>query len=233
MMFKKTVSIVFLLIAATALTGCLDFEERVTINEDGSGKMRFKTRMVLPKDKKNEEVKLDEIGMTKGIDGVSILEITNKSNYGQTILSTTYAADKFLNLRNVYKGFPSDLSKEGGPELGGTFSEGSFYKIKKKGKNLLITRKLKKIKRKRKRSKRSKDSFQQVGGEMAKMVMGGMKIRYDLEIPTRVILSNAEEVDGKVLHWVVPISYLGESEVVLTAEIESTPEMTKALLSRK
>lgn len=235
---KRFMLIMLCLVLLPLIAGCLDIEERVSIAPDGTSRMKFKFRMALPeqtkKKKPEQEVKtkLQEVG--SGVEGLEVENLGIKDEFGQMIVYLNLKANSFEALRSAYDTFPKNDKKrdrnnpEPGDQIEDVFSKKGFYTIKKKGRNLIIERKLG-TKKKRKK-KKAKGKEEDLGTMMA--MLGGITLRFDLEVPSRVISSNAEEVNGNVLHWVIPMQYLDTHKVTLRAEIESTPELTKALLRK-
>jgi len=209
------------------LSGCIDIEERLNIDMNGFSTLRTKIRFTLPEDKKRKvNIKEEDFAdMGAGLKDVSF-DVKTESLYGQLITTMTFRSDRFSALQDAYASLPKKEPGENEPDFDSIFSKRNFYKIKRKGKNLQITRT---VGGGKKRSKGKKDKL---GGEIADMMLGMMKVRFGLEVPTRVISSNAESVDGQTLEWVLPLSYLEKKRVTLKAVIESTPELTQALLKK-
>lgn len=234
-MIQRILCAASLIITSTLIAGCFEIEERVSIAPTGESSMVFKLRMSTPEDSKSTSddinKKLDGVG--KGVDGVTIAEMGAKDIFGQKIFSFGLKAPSMKAMQRAYSTFPKEEKKGDAQKdalnknIDSVFSEKGFYSVKSKGKNLLITRTFgSEVKAKKKKGK--KDEMQGFA-EMMNMMTGGAKFRFDLEVPTKVISSNAESVDGNILHWVIPFEYIQRHKVVLTAEIESTPELTKAL----
>ena len=234
-MLKKIAAVLSLIIILPLLAGCFEVEERVSIAEDGVSKLDFKMRLVLPDDQKKKNPmdeakgKLGNVG--SGVEGVTVENFEVKDEYGQMILNLDLKADSFSALKNAYATFPKEEKKKGakpepGDQIEKVFSKKGFYTIKKSGKKLVIERKIGTKGKKKKSKGKDKDI------EMLMSMLGGIMLRFDLVLPSKVISSNAEEVYGNTLHWVIPLQYLDGHVVTLRAEIESTPELAKAILRK-
>jgi hypothetical protein len=235
-MFKKISIILSMLALVPLIAGCLEIEERVSIAPDGESALRFKMRMSIPAEMKKkkgnpaEEAKgkFKEVG--KSVEGIELTKVDVKDEYGQMVLTLGLKANSFAALSNAYDTFPKDEEKDKAPdkddELEKVFSKDGFYTIRKKGNRLVIERKIGTKKQKKKAKGKEKDA------EMLSTMLGGVTMRFDLEVPSKVISSNAEEVDGQTLHWVIPLAYLDGHQVTLRAEIEATPELAKVLTGK-
>lgn len=232
-MLKKTLFVLSLLLTLPFLAGCLEIEERVSIAPDGESNLKFKMRLTIPGEaKKNplEEAKAELGSVGSGVEGVEVVDFGIKDQYGQMVLNIDLKANSFSALRKAYGTFPKEKKKgkkpEPSDEIEKIFSEKGFYKIKKRGKKLVIERKIGSSRKKKKAKGKDKDI------EMLMSMMGVITLRFDLQVPSKVISTNAEDVDGNTLHWVIPLSYLENNKVTLRAEIESTPELVKAILKK-
>jgi hypothetical protein len=236
-MFKRVALALSLVLLLPILSGCFEIGERVSIEPDGTAGLDFKMRLVVPEDqrkKKNpmEEAKGELSNVGSGVDGVTIEKFEVKDEYGQMILDMDLKADSFKALRNSYATFPkpdkSGKKAEGGEVIEKLFSKKGFYTMKKKGKKIVIERKIG-IKR-RKRKPKGKDKDKDI--EALLSMLGGIMLHFDLVVPSKVISSNAQDVYGNTLSWVIPLNYLDGHEVKLRAEIESTPELAKAIFKK-
>ncbi len=232
-MSKRKLLFLSLLLMLPLLAGCLEIEERVSIAPDGVSTLDFKMRLAIPGEQKKGQAeearsKLGDVG--SGVDGVEVVDFGITDQYGQMVLNIDLKADSFSALQNAYATFPKEKKKgkkpEPGDEIEKVFSKEGFYTIKKKGNKLVVERKIGTARKKKKAKGEEKDV------EMLMAMVGGIMLRFDLKVPSKVISSNAEEVDGDTLRWVIPLHYLEENRVTLRAEIESTPELAKALLKK-
>jgi len=225
----KKIIFLSLLLILPLMAGCLDIEERVVIMPDGSSALKFKMRMAIPVEakKKNPAGEIQEQLSTvgSGVDGVRMVDFGIEDKYGQLIFSMNLQADSFSALRKAYATFPRSTKKKrkksGNDIIDQIFSKKGFYSIKKKRDKLVIERTIG-LKKKRKKSK-DEDL------DMLVSMMGAISMHFDLEVPSRVLSSNAEEVDGNTLHWIIPLQYLENNRVTLRAEIEATPELIKSI----
>jgi len=231
-MSRRTIFFILMILTLPLLAGCLEIEERVSVAADGVSTLDFKMRLAIPGEKKKGQV--DEVreklgGVGSGVEGVEVVDFGIKDQFGQMILNIDLKADSFSALKNAYATFPKEekkgKKKEPGDVIEKIFTKDGFYSIKKKGKKLVIERSIG-MKGKKKAKGDEKDV------EMLMAMLGGIMLRFDLKVPSKVISSNAEEVDGNLLRWVIPLHYLEENRVTLKAEIESTPELAKALLRK-
>lgn len=228
-MIKKLTNILFALLIITSTAGCLEIEETTSISPNGECNMSFTMRVSAPANKtKDVKKKMREEGMedmAKNLDGVTLIDHSVKEIYGQIVTNLKIHANKCSQLGNFYENMPGDEKPGAKPDMKGAFSKDNFYKFKKRGKKIVITRTIGPLEGKKKKKKAKKD----FGGEFAAMMLGGMKLRFELDVPTRVLKSNAEINEGSRLEWIIPLSYLEKHKVKLTAEIESTPELAKNL----
>ena len=235
-MFKRIAMAVALVLALPIMAGCLEIEERVSIEPDGTAGLDFKMRLVVPADqmKKNpmDEAKGELSSVGSGVDGVTVEKFEVRDEYGQMILDLDLKADSFKALRNSYATFPkpdkSGKKAGGGDVIEKLFSKKGFYTIKKRGKKLVIERKVG-IKRRKKKSK-GKDKDKDIEALMS--MLGGIMLHFDLVVPSKVISTNAQDTYGNTLRWAIPLNYLDGHEVKLRAEIESTPELAKSIFRK-
>lgn len=228
-MFKRILAVLVVLALSISMVGCLDIEEKVALKNDGTTFLTLKVRLMMEgKGVKSDSTDIQDLG--KGISGIEVVESSTKSIYGQTISIVTIKGSNFSAIKKAFATLPKG-DKQEQKDIGEVFSEKGFYNIKAKGNRLVITRTINKINMgdKAAKGKKKKDDF---GAEMASMMFGGIAMRFDLEVPTKVISSNAENQDGNTLHWVIPLSYLQKNKVTLQAEIESTPELTKSITGK-
>ncbi len=225
---KRIITSIVGLFVFVMLAGCIDIEERLNIDTNGFSTLRTKIRFTLPEDKKRKvNIKEEDFAdMGDGLKDVTF-DVKTETLYGQLITTMTFRSDRFSALQDAYASLPKKEPGENEPSFESIFSKRNFYKIKRKGKNLQITRTVGGRGKKRRKGKKDK-----LDSEIADMMLGMMKVRFDLDVPTRIISSNAESVDGQTLEWVLPLSYLEKKKVTLKAVIESTPELTQALLKK-
>jgi hypothetical protein len=233
-MFKRIALALSLILALPILAGCLEIEERVSIAEDGVSKLNFTMRLVVPADqiKKNpmDEAKGELSNVGSGVEGITVEKFEVRDEYGQMILDLDLKADSFNALRNAYATFPKEKKRgkkpDGGEVIEKLFSKKGFYAIKKKGKNIVLERRIG-IKRKKRKSKGEDKDI-----DALMSMFGGIMLHFDLMVPSKVVSSNAEDVYGNMLRWTIPLNYLDGHEVTLRAEIESTPELAKAIFKK-
>jgi hypothetical protein len=206
------------------LAGCLEIEEKVALLPTGEGTIRFLIRLPIagkgelkPKEDPAQVVR----ELSKELAGFTSVDLQTKTTLGQTVIELSAKAPTLAALGPFYG--PLAKSKEGEkPAKGlGMLSPKSFYTMKRKGDRLLIARTLTPPKQK----KLSKDE-QELGAFVG--AMSGF-MRFELDVPGKVISSNAEEVSGQRLTWVIPIDYLQKNKVQLRAEVAPPPEVLQAL----
>lgn len=223
---RLSLTLVLLFFMLTA-AGCFEIEEKTYINEGGGCDMSFVMRFTSPSEKKGKELqkelKSDELQKTmKDLNGVSMTGFEVKNSFGQIVLSMKFHTDECSKLAKVHANIPDEMDKEGGSGMKTAFSEDNYYKFKKKGSKIEITRTIGPI------DTGKTEKKDQLGNELASMMLGGMKLRFELDVPSKVISSNAEDSSNNTLSWVLPLSYLQKNKAVLRATIESTPELEKA-----
>lgn len=231
-MIRRLLTAALLMTCCFLFTGCFELEEQVSIDPTGPASALIKLRLTLPQGQKADkgakgiEIKSDEIG--KGIDGFESAKASVRELYGQIISEVTLKARSFKALAQAYNTLPREQGTPQNQEikLDRLFTEKGFYQLKNKGKTILITRTF--LPEKQATQKKKKDES---GGmaDMVGMMMGSMQMRLTLKVPSDVVSSNAEDQDGRTLHWVIPLEYVSTHKVVLQAEIQSTPELVKAL----
>jgi hypothetical protein len=226
-MSKRLIAAAAALSLCALMAGCLDIEEKVTIQPDGPASALLKIRLYLPKGGKDEappdlDIKAEGIG--RGIEGFESATVTTREAFGQVISEIALKARSWKALAGAYDTLPREPEKkDSGVDVDRIFTQKGFWQLKKKGNSILMTRTF--VPAKKKKAKKADEGM----GDLVAMITGSMKLRIELDVPSDVVSSNAEEQDGRALRWVIPLDWLSSHKVVLKAEIESTPELEKAL----
>jgi hypothetical protein len=141
------------------------------------------------------------------------------------VIEIDATAPTFGKLASFYDPMVKKKEGEKSKEALDALTPGSFYSMKQKGDRITITRTFvpTKKKAKKKQSEEDKNAAAMMG------LMGGPTMRFELTVPGKVLSSNAEDSSGGRLVWVIPAAYLQEHKVTLTAEIEVSPELVRAL----
>ncbi|MFA4875289.1 MAG: hypothetical protein WC690_08110, partial [bacterium] len=153
-------------------------------------------------------------------------KVTTREVFGQLITELSMKARSWKALAKTYDTLPKEQEKKDqNVDVDQLFTEKGFYQLKNKGKTIQITRTFVPSNTKKKKEKKGEEGM----GDLVSMLMGSIKLRLELDLPSDVVSSNAEEKDGRRLTWVIPLDYLSSHKVVLQAEIKATPELVKAL----
>lgn len=226
-MFRKICTAAAAIALCAMLAGCLEIEEKVSLSPDGPVSALLKIRLYMPKGAKQEKPKalnIKEDGIGKGIDGFESASVTTREVFGQFISEVSLKARSWKALAEAYDTLPREQEqKDQNDDLDQLFTQKGFWQVKDKGKTILFTRTF--VPTEKKKDKKAEEGM----GELVAMMMGSMKFRVTLDLPSDVVSSNAEERDGRTLRWVIPLDWLSAHKVVLQAEVKSTPELVKAL----
>lgn len=231
-MLKKLCGVLLL---GTLLTGCFEVDEWVRVGNDGLTSLTMKVRLGMSNDKKPDGIQVagQQLGaLGAGMSGVRLRGTKTADKDGQMIVSVEAEADRLGDFIGFYRQVTKEAAAEknkGGPDdVRNVLSSGSFYRVKKSGGRLHIARTMMPTSKAAPKGKKKKAD--QVGAEMAQMMMGGMFMRFSLTVPGKVLAHNAETLDGQTLHWIYPMNYLTTHKTELWADVEATPETERALL---
>ena len=209
------------------LAGCFEIEEKVSILPTGEAMIQFLLRLPItgkeePSSQESPKQAVEEL--SKQLTGFSSVSLNATSPFGQTIVTVTAKAPSFAALAPFY--VPLTKKKEGDTSKDAldALTPNSFYQMKRKGDRLMITRTFTPPPQKKKKMTEEEKNAAAFMG-----MFGGAFMRFELNIPGKVISSNAEEVSGSRLTWVIPMDYLQKNKVTLKAEIEATPELMQVL----
>lgn len=218
-----------MLVIGGSISACFEVDETVVLNADGSGKTDISIRMAMDDSKKTDSMKppttmLDGVGAAQGLTVTSPKLV---QEMGQTVITVSVGAQKFLNFTGLYKQDAKGGDKDS-KEARDAFSKNEFYTIRKVGKDhLKITRTFlptKAAKKDAAKGKKKKDVLDMDFGSM----MSGF-CHFDLNVPTQIFSHNGDSVVGNTIRWVVPMVYLQTHKVQFSAEIAATPELLKGL----
>lgn len=228
-MRKKFLQMMVILVMGAAISACFEVDETVVLNADGSGKTDIGIRMAMDDSKKTDSMKpsttmLEGVGMRPGLT-VATPKIVQ--GMGQTIMTVSVSADKFMNFAGLYKqdAKGGDSSSK---EVRDAFSKNEFYTIKKLGSDRLkITRTFLPTKAAKKEAAKDKKKKDGLDMDFSSMMSGFC--HFDLNVPTQIFSHNGDSVVGQTIRWVVPMAYLQTHKVQFSAEIAATPELLKGL----
>ncbi|MBI4366677.1 MAG: hypothetical protein HY543_07665 [Deltaproteobacteria bacterium] len=212
-------------------TACFEVEETVRIGADGITTLAMQVRLGMAGEKKptGGEVAGKKLGALGGnMTGVRLKGVTAEQKNGQMLVSIEAEADHVTDLDGFYRkaGEGDGSEPNGSVQVGNIFAKGSFYRVKRMGGKIRVSRLLLPGKKIGKR----KDKASKAADEMATAMLGGIFMRFHLGVPGKVLAHNAETLDGQTLTWVYPMMYLSKQKIELWAEIEATPETERALL---
>lgn len=228
-MLKKCLQLVMILVIGGSISACFEVDETVVLNADGSGKADIAIRMAMDDSKKSDSVKptitmLDGVGMGQGL---TVATPKLVQGMGQTVMTVSVAAQKFLNFTSLYKQ-DTKSGDQSSKEARDAFSKNEFYTIKKVGKDhLKITRTFLPTKAAKKDAPKGKKKNDGLDMDFGSMMSGFC--HFDLNVPTQILSHNGDSVVGQTIRWVVPMAYLQTHKVQFSAEIAATPELLKGL----
>jgi hypothetical protein len=220
--------VVVLCFLCLTLAGCLEVEEKVSLAPSGEGTIQFRMRLPIAMEGGGStEVTPAQTAeeLSKQLAGFRNVDVTSSSSFGQTIIAVKATAPSLVALAPFYGPLMKREEKEKSQDALASLTPKNFYTMKRKGDRLIITRTFlpPPQKKAKKQTEEEKNAAAFAG------MMGSVFMRFTLEVPGKVLSSNAEEASDGRLTWVVPASYFQTNKVTFTAEIEAEPALIKAL----
>lgn len=206
------------------LSSCFEIEEKVTLAPTGESSIALLVRIPVAgkgkaPDGADAGARQTAEELSKELSGFTSVDMATSSQMGQTVVAVKATAPSYEGLAPFYGPLlkqQKEGKKDTTSDLGQVLTPKGFYTFKRKGNRLLITRTFVP----QAKGKKKKQSEEDKSAEMLLGFLSGSFMRFELTVPGKVLSSNAEEVSGSRLTWVVPMGHFQNNKVVFKAEVE-------------
>jgi hypothetical protein len=197
---------------AAFLAGCINYEEKIELNSNGSGTMvmhyslsqQLSAMMAMggqSTENKDQQfpfkLKEEEVRADLKAKGVTVKKFETKTENDQQHFYVTIAFDKItdLNQTKTFKEMPFDWKQEGGT---------SHFTQTLKGKK-----------------EKGASAGDQMGKQMAQAMIGNAEFKFQVKLPSKALpppqTNGTIAEDGKTVTWKYPLLEVSENEKVMTA----------------
>lgn len=228
------------------LAGCVQIDEWTSVATTGVTTVHTLVRVAIGKSKTPKAALSDnpfENAQALEKDGITVVEHSSTMQHGQMLMHIVLQAPAlraFAHIADLIADSkaapPTDPTT---PDVMKAMRESTFFQVRAKGNRLHIERRFAQTKVKtpavakthaKHHGKKSglEDLFG--GGDVADMMLGGFNLRYGIALPSAVLASNADLVDGNIAQWAFPVTAMQHEKITLWVEVANTPENRAALL---
>lgn len=202
-----------LFFALILLTGCLNYDENLVVNRDGSANLSIQLKVAR---QIREQLKLDDLFDQAKIQALLPPQavISKFTADKEKIVNTLYLEVKIPDLKTAVSSFGKS---------GDFFGEVKFSQNPKG--DFIYSRSLQGI------GQKISEILAQQAGDPRKQnailsILSRSYFNYRLQTPLKILENNANKVEGKILFWKIPVTKLAEpGGVVMTATFRQPPSL--------
>ncbi|MBL7684638.1 MAG: hypothetical protein JNK65_01220 [Deltaproteobacteria bacterium] len=238
MRFFKYLSLMTLFVIQAS---CIDFNDIVMVNSDGSSQLTFQVSLPdLESDKKlkdPDKSKKEIISLFQSLSksSLQVLENTDKKEAGLEKLTMKVALSSLEQLKIFYRvlGEESGKKPEGSSEkedyIDKIFTSHQIEIKPLSDRRVRITRTF--TPPKIKEEKKKKDSGPEFK-ELEQGILGSIRFRFEWNTPLKIVSSNAHSMVGNSARWEVSIGSLMKQPFSMQIELEGEPDAIKQLIKK-